>query len=473
MGNAQSSGDSRSISTASSYPTVKANSNNSNRRRPAGPNPYNFFDGHMEATSSKPPPARKPSSATASSHSSTPSSSVGTTVTQKSSKTAHINFFEVAAITPEPLPQPKKSSSNSPSTRTPASSIQKSYTQTSSLFNTITPTTSRSSNTSSSLHCTLAKSNCLMIDGRKYYKNHALNRFMLPCDDEEADRLTALHYILKVMFQWNFISPVHDLLASEKKHRVLDIGCGPGTWTLEMATEYPNADFYGIDECPIFPTTIKPPNAHFQTHNILKGPLPFENEQFDFIYMRSMMLYLSPVELSNLLSEIHRIMKPGSYFEVIDTDYTIRRAGPLSNSIINTELKQRVNPVYHVNTMESNTQHPLFAFLTVSTPQQPTISFLGHFIDISQDHVALPLGYWTEQQLDCLHTDNFKKFLSSLHVPDKTLGKQEVNAILEECERYKSYLNWFICYARKSPKQDKLKHTLDSIDEFVQGFIDI
>lgn len=55
--------------------------------------------------------------------------------------------------------------------------------------------------------------------------------------------------------------------------------------------------------------------------------------------MRSMMLYLSPVELSNLLSEIHRIMKPGSYFEVIDTDYTIRRAGPLSNSIINTERK--------------------------------------------------------------------------------------------------------------------------------------
>lgn len=46
------------------------------------------------------------------------------------------------------------------------------------------------------------------------------------------------------MFQWNFISPVHELLVSEKKHKVLDIGCGPGTWVLEMATEYPNSGIY-------------------------------------------------------------------------------------------------------------------------------------------------------------------------------------------------------------------------------------
>lgn len=468
MGNAQSSLDNRSTTTASSYPTVKPTAN---RKRPTGPSAYNFFDGHLEATRPTPPPVRKQSSSTTQSSnksSKAPSAKTApssrTTTSQKSS---HVNFFEVAAITPEPLPPPKPISKPP----TPASSIQKSYTQSSSLFNNITPTTSRSSN--SSCHCALAKSSCLTIDGRAYYKDHVLKSFMLPCDEEEADRLTTLHCILKIMFQWNFVSPVHSMLSSSKQCKVLDIGCGPGTWTSEMATEYPNTDFYGIDQCPIFPTNTKPPNAHFQKHNILKGSLPFEDESFDFIYMRSMMLHLSPAELSNLLYEIHRIMKPGAYFEVVDTNYTIRRAGPLSNSIVNTELKQRINPAGYTSALESNTQHPLFAFLTVASSQQPTISFLSHFVDISHEQIALPLGYWTDQQIDLLHSQNFKKFLTSIHIQDNPLRAQEINTVFEECERYKSYMDWFACYARKPLKENLEQNTLDSIEEFIDGFIDI
>ncbi|KAG1405042.1 hypothetical protein G6F58_010086 [Rhizopus delemar] len=374
----------------------------------------------------------------------------------------------IAAVTTEPT-APKKSNSN-PST--PASSIKKSYIHSASHIPQLTPTASRSSIATHSSN--RSQSNSVTIDGRAYLRDHTTKSFMLPCDDDEADRLMTLHYILKTMFQWNFISPVHELLVSEKKHKVLDIGCGPGTWVLEMATEYPNSEFYGIDECALFPTSIKPGNAHFQIHNILKGPLPFESESFDFIYMRSMMLYLSPTELSNLLSEIYRIMKPDAYLEVVDTNYTIRRAGPLTNSIVNTELKQRMHPVGQINTVESNTHHPIFTFLMMTTPQQPTINFLGHFLDISQDHVALPIGHWTGQQLDVLHTQNFKSFLTALHVQERPLGKKEVDDILEECERYKSYLDWFACYARKPSGQEELEQsTLDSIDEFVQGFVDI
>lgn len=46
------------------------------------------------------------------------------------------------------------------------------------------------------------------------------------------------------MFQWNFISPVHESFSSGEKLKVLDIGCGPGTWIMEMATEYPNSGKY-------------------------------------------------------------------------------------------------------------------------------------------------------------------------------------------------------------------------------------
>lgn len=71
---------------------------------------------------------------------------------------------------------------------------------------------------------------------------------------------------------------------------------------------------------------------------MLKG-LPFKDNEFDFVYMRLMMIYFTPEELSNLLHEISRVMKPGGYFEVLDTNYTIRSAGPISNKLVNSERK--------------------------------------------------------------------------------------------------------------------------------------
>ncbi|KAI9263745.1 S-adenosyl-L-methionine-dependent methyltransferase, partial [Sporodiniella umbellata] len=278
-----------------------------------------------------PPPSTSPRKQSTVTNNS--SKSQTTTNSNKSVKES-FNYFEIAAKTSEPLGSPRKTSSNPSS---PASSIKKSYINQSSHIHNLTPTTSRSS--LSSTAASHNKTNCTVIDGRVYLKEQSTKSFMLPCDDDEADRLTTLHYILKTMFQWNFISPIHELLSSEKKYKVLDIGCGPGTWILEMSTEYPASDFYGIDGCSLFPTSIKPSNANFQVHDILKGALPFGDEMFDFIYMRSLMLYLSPTDLSHLLSEVYRVMKPGAYLEVVDTNYTIRRAGPLSNSLINTECK--------------------------------------------------------------------------------------------------------------------------------------
>lgn len=93
-----------------------------------------------------------------------------------------------------------------------------------------------------------------------------------------------------------------------------------------------------MDDCPLFPTSIKPGNSHFKLHNVLKG-LPFKDNEFDFIHMRLMILYFTPEELSKLLGEISRVMKPGGYFEVVDTNYTVQNAGPISNKLVNSECK--------------------------------------------------------------------------------------------------------------------------------------
>ncbi|CAJ0838511.1 11171_t:CDS:2, partial [Entrophospora sp. SA101] len=59
------------------------------------------------------------------------------------------------------------------------------------------------------------------------------------------DICTLTHYALRYLWNNNFSAPVKDLLKSGGRC-VLDIGCGSGTWILEMSYDYPSTSFVGI-----------------------------------------------------------------------------------------------------------------------------------------------------------------------------------------------------------------------------------
>lgn len=121
-------------------------------------------------------------------------------------------------------------------------------------------------------------------------------------------------------------------------------------------------------------------------------------------------------------------------------------------------------------------------------PQHSSDSFFTtNFIDICQEHTTLPLGGWGGGQIGNLHGENFKSLLSSIQyrptialLDEKMkklqlpLAKSTIHTIFDECEQHKSYLDWFACYARKPLDDDQLEQsTLDSIYEFVEGFVDV
>jgi hypothetical protein len=127
---------------------------------------------------------------------------------------------------------------------------------------------------------------------------------------------------------------------------------------------------------------------------------------------------------------------------------------------------------------ESNATHPIFDFLMLA-PQDLSSCFVGNFIDICQEHSTLPIGCWSGGQIGDLHSKNFQSLL--LSIESKQSGQQlpftkdTVDSIIEECEKHKSYLDWFACYARKPPAGEEgiEQSTLDSIYEFVEGFVDV
>lgn len=87
----------------------------------------------------------------------------------------------------------------------------------------------------------------------------------------------------------NFHSPVIEQL--KKGITVLDSGCGPGSWTLEMAKTYPNSTFHGVDASKVFPAE-KPENAQFTVSNIA-NKIEYPDNTFDYVYQRLLFLGLT------------------------------------------------------------------------------------------------------------------------------------------------------------------------------------
>ena len=58
-----------------------------------------------------------------------------------------------------------------------------------------------------------------------------------------------------VMGDKNYVGPIEEVLnaPSDRKRRVLDIGCGSGIWTIQIADDFPDVEVVGCDLAPIQP----------------------------------------------------------------------------------------------------------------------------------------------------------------------------------------------------------------------------
>ncbi|CAG8489827.1 7070_t:CDS:10 [Ambispora gerdemannii] len=87
--------------------------------------------------------------------------------------------------------------------------------------------------------------------GDRRYHGLSDSEYFGPNDDEEAIRLISYHKAMKDIWGGLFNSPIEEKL--KQGARVVDFGCGTGTWILDMANQYPNSKFVGVDLSPLFP----------------------------------------------------------------------------------------------------------------------------------------------------------------------------------------------------------------------------
>lgn len=142
--------------------------------------------------------------------------------------------------------------------------------------------------------------------------------YWLPKDDDEQRRLTGQHFLYKEFYDGSNILPsVKENLNLEKGVKVLDVGCGSCVWIMDMITDYPNCEYHGCDIEDITNKLLKLDKFTFTYGNVVTG-LPYEDNTFDFIYMRLFMYALRAEEWAPAISEVIRVVKPGGMIQFFE-----------------------------------------------------------------------------------------------------------------------------------------------------------
>nr|GAT56513.1 predicted protein [Mycena chlorophos] len=165
--------------------------------------------------------------------------------------------------------------------------------------------------------------------------------------EEDSARLDAVHTAFTAYFGGNLIPPALDDRPGWKPVRILELGCGHGSWAIHAAKQYPEAEIIAIDiaEAPKRPL---PPNVHFIRADITKdlpSLFPSESEPspassgsksgFDLIHIRFVLTHLPPPTAQSVIRTAARLLTPSGgggggllLLEDGDTNNTLLTSGP-------------------------------------------------------------------------------------------------------------------------------------------------
>ncbi|KAI7847659.1 S-adenosyl-L-methionine-dependent methyltransferase [Circinella umbellata] len=285
--------------------------------------------------------------------------------------------------------------------------------------------------------------------------NKKINKFdvaewphVLSQNMEEQDRMVAQHYILRTVFEGDFAAPLRTSF-SEKGAVVLDMGCGSGTWCMEMATAFPQSTFIGIDRASDYPRDIKPKNCIFRTCDLQQLPLPFPDNSVDFIFQRDLNWDLQACQWSPLVREYLRILKPGGWIELVEPDLE-------TQSSKSQECTMNDKLIYGISMRH---QDPF-----VSRHLSSILAANG-FRRVESQFQSLPLGWTSNDDDKSSHTSaklakaaasqymftlqSLRPWLSSVMNLNNERYNNYIADLPDEWKRGQTYINWHRAIAQK------------------------
>ncbi|WRT63864.1 uncharacterized protein IL334_000789 [Kwoniella shivajii] len=222
----------------------------------------------------------------------------------------------------------------------------------------------------------------------RVFREDGGRRFQAQNDEQELQRLECQHRAFKaVQADQNYLAPVHRNLFDGA--RGLDVGCGTGIWTIEMAQEFPSVEWVGTDLAPVQRDNDLPENLHFVQNDITQG-LPFPDESFDLVHSRLIVMGIR--DWKYIVNEILRVLKHGGMLLMIECDFPWGLPG-----VPEDEWKERAGghcrfSDYLKMAVENRGYDSQAASRTIATLMRAS----GKVIDVNQLESCLPLWGWSD-----------------------------------------------------------------------------
>ncbi|RUS30418.1 S-adenosyl-L-methionine-dependent methyltransferase [Jimgerdemannia flammicorona] len=295
--------------------------------------------------------------------------------------------------------------------------------------------------------------------------------YIVENDEDELDRQIVQHYICRLCFDGNYTAPMDDLL--KRGAKVLEIGCGPAAWSLEMSSTFPNlqfvlqshsrasyspnlhyyrhikSQFFGFDieefnPPQVFPTTVMPQNCFFEVADATKLPLPYNDNEFDFVFMRSFANVLTTENWPKVLQELVRITKEGGYVQVVDANFDFKCLGPNTDILVRALQKA----------MRLRGLNP-----TVATKLPAMLAQAG-LINVHDEMYSAPVGKFDGTKLGMLVKENWAhsvKAYSPLLIKTRVMSEKDINRhvgfLFDEVEEHRTREEFCAVYGQK-PRAD-------------------
>ncbi|RKP04668.1 S-adenosyl-L-methionine-dependent methyltransferase [Thamnocephalis sphaerospora] len=136
-----------------------------------------------------------------------------------------------------------------------------------------------------------------------------------------APRLDIQHYAIQQATQKRYHVPL------DNPKRALDVGAGTGVWIMEMASDFPECEFSGVDIAPLQPTTVLPKNCEFKLANLLEG-LPYPDSYFDYVRHCMLVAAIPKDHWLPYIEECARLCAPGGWIEMGEFNGRVYEGGP-------------------------------------------------------------------------------------------------------------------------------------------------
>ncbi|CAG8556935.1 1826_t:CDS:2 [Ambispora gerdemannii] len=281
------------------------------------------------------------------------------------------------------------------------------------------------------------------VNGHAHAHREDNPKFDIPHHLKGIPRLEVQHYLMRFLYQGNFSSPIQETLNAGNA-RVLDLGCGAGTWAIEVAKEFPSAQVIGVDITNFFPSDVTTPNVKFILHNFQERKrLPFDDNAFDFVHMRFLLADVKEEDYQNtLIPELVRVTKPNGWIELLEFDVQHYSEGPVIRRLTNSLSKHLQSKGYNPKISEKLPHY---------------LKQTNNVDKILQFDKAIPLGHWAGRVGDLAIEDLSILFLDSKELPQSMGVTDEeyqnlVSEYKEEVEERRTFFRTHRFFTKKISK---------------------